>query len=211
MEYVPGLPPEVACSDRFEQSLKDRWGRVIFEFLFRGLLEHRFLHADPNLANFAFREDGRVVVYDFGCVKRIPEKIVRGYSALFRAVIGGSHEEVPGILLGLDVSRQDGEPLPRELIDPYIEVIREIYREEPPYTFGENEKIYRDLFSLGVGDLTDAMTIRFPEDVIFIDRALGGHFGNFTRLRASGPWGRIVMDYARRAAGTSSTTESPAG
>jgi predicted unusual protein kinase regulating ubiquinone biosynthesis (AarF/ABC1/UbiB family) len=200
MEYVPGLPPEVACSDRFEQQLKDRWGRVMFEFLFRGLLEHRFLHADPNLANFAFREDGSVVVYDFGCVKTIPDKIVTGYSALFRAVIEGRHAEVPGILLDLEVSRQDGTALPRELVDPYIKLIAELYREEPPYTFGENEDIYRDLFSLGVADLTDAMTIRFPEDVIFIDRALGGHFGNFTRLGATGPWGRIVLEYARKAA-----------
>jgi len=204
MEYVPGLPPEVACSDRFDQALKDRWGRVIFDFIFRGLLEHRFLHADPNLANFAFREDGRVVVYDFGCVKSISEKIVRGYSALFQAVIEGRRADVPGILLGLDVSRQDGTALPREMIDPYIELIGELYREEPPYTFGENKAIYRDMFSLGMADLTDAITIRFPEDVIFIDRALGGHFGNFTRLRATGPWGRIVLDYARKAAGEKS-------
>ena len=173
---------------------------MLFEFLFRGLLEHRFLHADPNLANFAFREDGRVVVYDFGCVKTIPEKIALGYAALFRAVIEGRRADVPGVLLEIGVSLQDGAPLPREMIDPYIDLIAELYREEPPYTFGENQDIYRDMFSLGMSDLGDAMAIRFPEDVIFIDRALGGHFGNFTRLRATGPWGRIVLEYARKAA-----------
>ena len=34
---------------------------MLFEFLMRGLLQHRYLHADPNLANFAFLEDGRVL------------------------------------------------------------------------------------------------------------------------------------------------------
>ena len=31
-------------------------------FVLRGLLEHRFLHADPNMANYAFLEDGRLIV-----------------------------------------------------------------------------------------------------------------------------------------------------
>ena len=38
----------------------------------RGLFEHRLIHADPNLSNFSFLADGRVVVYDFGCVKSVP-------------------------------------------------------------------------------------------------------------------------------------------
>ena len=29
------------------------------------------IHADPNLANFSFLADGRVVVYDFGCVNSV--------------------------------------------------------------------------------------------------------------------------------------------
>ena len=61
--YEEGLSPDEACSAATPQELKDRWGLVLFDFLLRGLLEHRLLHADPNLANFAFRRDGRVVVY----------------------------------------------------------------------------------------------------------------------------------------------------
>ena len=44
----------------------------------------------------------------------------------------------------------------------------------------------------------------FTEDAIFIDRALGGHFGNLSRLRATGPWRELVFRYAgRRNAGSS--------
>ena len=69
MECVAGLTPEEACANDQPQDLRDRWGAVLFDFLLRGLFEHRFLHADPNLSNFSFLPDGRVVVYDFGCVK----------------------------------------------------------------------------------------------------------------------------------------------
>jgi predicted unusual protein kinase regulating ubiquinone biosynthesis (AarF/ABC1/UbiB family) len=55
-------------------SLRDRWGAVLFDFMLRGPFEHRLIHADPNLSNFSFLADGRVVVYDFGCVKSVPEQ-----------------------------------------------------------------------------------------------------------------------------------------
>ena len=64
--------------------------------MLRGLLEHRFLHADPNLANFAFLDDGRVIVYDFGCVKEIPPRLAAGYAELLLAVTLDRHQDIPG-------------------------------------------------------------------------------------------------------------------
>ena len=80
MEFVDGIPPGEAVSDQYPQHLKNQWGITLFEFTLRGLLEHRFLHADPNFANFAFREDGAVAVYDYGCMKEIPADLAAGYS-----------------------------------------------------------------------------------------------------------------------------------
>ena len=114
MEYVPGIPPDEACSDRHPQELKNRWGEVLLAFLLRGLLRNRLLHADPNLANFAFRADGAVIVYDFGCVKRVPAAISRGYREVARAIVEGRPEDVPAVLLAMGVSRANGEPVALE-------------------------------------------------------------------------------------------------
>ncbi len=76
MDYVAGYTPDEACADARPQALRDRWGAVLFDFMLRGLFEHRLIHADPNLSNFSFLADGRVVVYDFGCVKSVPPNIV---------------------------------------------------------------------------------------------------------------------------------------
>ncbi|MGE0623838.1 MAG: ABC1 kinase family protein, partial [Pseudomonadales bacterium] len=72
MDYVPGIPPDDATSGRYPPSLRNLWGRRLLEFVIRGLLDHRFLHADPNFGNYAFLEDGRLIVYDHGCMKEIP-------------------------------------------------------------------------------------------------------------------------------------------
>lgn len=194
MEYVTGIPPEEACSDAYPQELRDRWGYVLLELQLRSLYRYRYLHADPNLGNFAFLEDGRVVVYDFGCVKRPPAELVTGYAGVWRAVLEGRGEDIPRVLFEAGITK-GGEPLAFELIEPYIELFGEILRAEPPYSFGEDEDMYEKLLNLGMANLSQARDISFPRDMVFIDRTLGGHFGNLSKLRATGPWRELVGQY----------------
>ena len=195
MEYVEGIAPARACSEAYGQELRNRWGAVLLEFQLRGIFEHRFLHADPNLANFAFLEDGRVIVYDFGCMKRPPADLVAGYKTIVRAALDGRRADIPGILLRLGVYKEDGVAFSREVVDPYVDIFSEIIRPDPPYTFGEDEALYEKLIDLGKANLDEARDIRFPRDVVFIDRSLAGHFGNLSELRATGRWRDMVEKY----------------
>jgi len=198
MEFVGGVNPTDACSLRFDDEMRNRWGTVMAEFLLRGLMQHRFLHADPNLANFAFREDGSVVVYDFGCVKEVPETLAVGYADVLVAAAEGRGRDIPEILRKMGMHLKGGEPLPADAVDPYVEMFSEILRADSPYTFGDDEGLYRRLFELGFANMEYSKEIVFPEDAIFIDRALGGHFGNLSRLRATGQWRDLVFRYAEK-------------
>jgi len=199
MERIDGIAPEDACSSRYGDELRSRWGVVLYEFVLRGLLRHGWLHADPNLANFAFLPDGRVVVYDFGCVKRIAPAISAAYARLMRAAAARDAAAVPHILHEIGLTHTDGSPLERELTDPYVELLSDFARESPPYRFGENEELYPRVVEHGLANWSAAGDIRFPEDIVFIDRTLAGHFGNLARLRAQGPWRELGLRYAAEA------------
>ncbi|HRU08580.1 MAG TPA: AarF/ABC1/UbiB kinase family protein [Thermoanaerobaculia bacterium] len=194
-ERVEGLSADEACADGMGQAERDRWGRTLFEFLLRGLFRHRLLHADPNLANFAFLPGGRLAVYDFGCVKEVPPALAHGYAALTRAVLAGHVEEIPPLLAELGVCRSGGEAVGEELVRPYAALFAEAFRPAPPYRFGEDDSVYRRLFSLGWENLDATSDIVFPADLLFVNRTVGGHFGNLSRLRAAGPWREILRDY----------------
>mgnify|MGYP001815590510 FL=1 len=195
MEFVEGIPPAEAISDAYPQALKDQWGRALFEFTLRGLFEHRFLHADPNFANFAFREDGTVAVYDYGCMKEIPEDIAVGYAGLMDAVIRRRKTAIPGILQDMGVFKVDGQQLSREMTDPHVDLLQDIVRASPPYTFGEDSSFYEAMYELGMASWQEATDIRFPQDVVFINRTLVGLFGNLGKLRATGPWRKLLRTY----------------
>lgn len=191
-EFVAGLSPAEACAEGTPQELRNRWGHVLFAFQMRGLLATRFLHADPNLANFGFLPDGRVIVYDFGCVKEIPEAIAAGYAELTRAALEDRPEDVPAILEGLGIRKLDGASLARSVTDPFFEVMARIYRSAPPYTFGGDTGVYQRLFDLGIANLGEAVDLVFPQDIVFINRTLSGNFGNLSRLRATADWRAIA-------------------
>jgi predicted unusual protein kinase regulating ubiquinone biosynthesis (AarF/ABC1/UbiB family) len=196
MGFVDGIPPGEAVSDQYPQELKDQWGVTLFEFTLRGLFEHRFLHADPNFANFAFREDGKVAVYDYGCMKEIPADLAPGYAGLMDAALHRRKAAIPGLLRDMGVYKEGDKPLPRDITDPYVDLVQPIVRAKPPYTFGEDDSIYAAIYELGMSSWQDATDIRFPRDVVFIDRTLGGLFGNLSKLRATGPWRKLIRKYA---------------
>lgn len=55
--------------------------------------------------------------------------------------------------------------------------------------------MYQKLMELGAANWTETTDVYFPEDIIFINRALSGHFGNLNRLQAAGPWRDILFQY----------------
>jgi len=207
MEFVDGIPPAEAVSERYPRHLRDQWGVTLFEFTLRGLLQHRFLHADPNLANFAFREDGKVVVYDYGCMKEIPEDLAAGYAGLMDAVIRRRKAAIPGLLRNMGVFKEGGVVLSRDMTDPYVDLVQDIVRASPPYTFGEDSSIYESLYELGMTNWQDATDIRFPRDVVFIDRTLVGLFGNLSKLQATGPWRKLLRKHTATAPEAGKTKE----
>ncbi len=195
MEFVEAIPPAEAASDHYPQDLKNQWAITLFEFTLSGLFRHRFLHADPNFANFAFREDGTVAVYDFGCMKQVPEPIAAGYAGLMDAVMRRRKSAFPKLLRDMGVYREGGALLSRDMTDPYVDLMQDIVRASPPYTFGEDEAIYKALYDLGTTNWQEASDIRFPRDMVFIDRTLGGLFGNLGKLGATGPWRSLLKKY----------------
>jgi predicted unusual protein kinase regulating ubiquinone biosynthesis (AarF/ABC1/UbiB family) len=195
MVYEKGLSPSWACSDDCEASLRDRWGGILLKLVVRGLFEHRCLHADPNMANFSFCRDGRVVVYDFGCVKEVPAFLSRGYADLTLAVLEDRLEAVPGLLQQMGVHMADGSTIPQEMVTDFAEVAAAPFREGGVYTFGETTSIYDEARGLARRYRAQSMEVVFPGDLIFVDRSIGGHFGNLARLKATGDWQEILLRY----------------
>lgn len=56
---------------------KNRYGQILVDLFNYCIHEKQIAHADPNPGNYLFREDGKLGVIDFGCVKRLRTDFIR--------------------------------------------------------------------------------------------------------------------------------------
>ena len=83
--WCPGAPLS-SLSASAPQSVRDQVGVALYE-LFVGTLYHQgVFHADPHPGNAAIAGDGKVVIYDFGCVRQFDRATVHAFARLARAV-----------------------------------------------------------------------------------------------------------------------------
>ena len=197
MEYLEGIPPEEAAA--FPAEKRDRWGIRLLDLMMRGIFEHRLIHADPNLANFAFAADGGLILYDFGCLKEIPPELSRNYARMLIAALDRRLEEVPLLLKEMGFQREGGRTVEREFIDPYIEALWPVVDPDTTFRFGNDDGIMEELMQLGLHHWRAAVDLLFPPDLIFVNRSLVGHFGNLSRLQAAGPWRELILGHCRTA------------
>lgn len=75
------------------QEERNRAGLTIWRFMFRSLLQHGYLYADPHPGNYRFLPDGRVAFLDFGCVKKISDELIGGIKRYMIAALDEDWEE----------------------------------------------------------------------------------------------------------------------
>ena len=70
-EWIDGTPLASVITNGTTQE-RDEAATLYLEFLLRAPNRARMLHADPHPGNFRITDDGRLAVFDFGAVNRLP-------------------------------------------------------------------------------------------------------------------------------------------
>ncbi len=197
MDYVPGDSLEDILSSSYTQEDRDTFGQLIFDIYARQLFELGVLHADPHPGNFAFRKDGRMILYDFGCVKEIPQTIQEAYKEATVCALNGDYEGVDRALLKLGSRDPEKQSPGVDFYRQYAEILTRPFRSDEPYDFGTTT-IHEQLLELAPLGLSKMLHFKPPKETVFISRMIGGHYGNLKRLRARGRWGALLAPYLLR-------------
>ncbi|MCA9623439.1 MAG: AarF/ABC1/UbiB kinase family protein [Myxococcales bacterium] len=91
-ELIGGRGYAEFCEEASQEE-RNRAGLAIWRFMFRALLKHGYLYADPHPGNYRFLENGRVAFLDFGCVKQITPELIAGIKRYMVAGIDEDWEE----------------------------------------------------------------------------------------------------------------------
>ncbi|MDX1452906.1 MAG: AarF/ABC1/UbiB kinase family protein, partial [Oleiphilaceae bacterium] len=102
LEYIEGDHlQELDGNTAYTQDVRNQLGHRLFTVLAEELFIFQRIHGDPHPGNFAFRPDGTVIIYDFGCVKTLKPDIVRAYHDAIVASIREDYAAVDDAMLSL--------------------------------------------------------------------------------------------------------------
>lgn len=174
------------------QTERDRAGEALFRFHVGALYQHHLFHADPHPGNYAFREGGTVVVYDFGCVREFPRSIVQALArcadAVRRDALSEGFEALAAV--GATPPTSDDERLVlRELLRGFFAPLLVPGRRRFDVgAFGGA----RDLLA----DKRRLMRLRLPPEMLFLFRLRFGLFSVLHQLGAEADWAALERGWA---------------
>jgi predicted unusual protein kinase regulating ubiquinone biosynthesis (AarF/ABC1/UbiB family) len=192
-EYVEGLRFQDVLGGAEE--VRSRQGEILFRFVYGCIFGWGTFDGDPHPGNYLFdREGSRVTFLDFGCVKKIPEPVLRAWRRFVRALLERDRAASREHALRLGFV----EAGPEAGIDGVVDAVTRLY---VPFRQGEPQRFPSLWSGLSVADvlgqeLADVRRrLRIPKDLVFVNRTLGGMYMVLSRLGATASWGRIAREY----------------
>ncbi len=127
---VEGRHPGAWLETSPSRAARDHFGQLLVDLFHRSTYDLGCIHADPNPGNYLFREDGRLGVIDFGCVKRLDEPLIRAVRAITSPDLRLDRSSLEQLLEGMGIYYREAEDPDAfaAFLAEWIDWIREPYR-----------------------------------------------------------------------------------
>ena len=190
MEWLEGEHLDQFLQTNPSQEIRNKVGQGLWDFYQFQIHELKQLHADPHPGNFLIKEDGRIGVIDFGCVKVLGEDFYNAYFQLMEPGVSDDNAAFVSLLSELKfLLPTDSEKEKAYFVEIYAEMhellARPFFQEEFDFAdkayfeiiFSQAERFSNDKI------LRKANAARGPRDAIYLNRT---YFGLYTLLNQLG-------------------------
>lgn len=185
LTYEPGRPLHDLGRPGVPQALRDEVGFRLADMLTRQLFELKSIHGDPNPGNFAYRDDGTLVVYDFGCVKPFEDPMLAKIQRLLHATFDRDYEGLNASIIEIGRMRPEHALTPEEW-DRWIHALAEPFVEGGTYDYG-NADLGARVKELLPWAMKRAHWWEPVPDLTILNRAVGGMYDNLREMKARVP------------------------
>jgi predicted unusual protein kinase regulating ubiquinone biosynthesis (AarF/ABC1/UbiB family) len=193
-EWVGGTPLARIIRDGTEEE-RDEAASLYLEFLLRAPGRARMLHADPHPGNFRVTDDGRLGVFDFGAVNRLPDGLPSAMGRLLTAALAGDADEMARGLRAEGFIRPGVDIDPEALLDYLSPLIAPILHEEFTFT--------REWLRSAANHVNDprrpqfliGLKLNLPPEYLLIHRVWLGGIGVLSQVGGTVPLREMICAY----------------
>ena len=169
----------IETASTWSQRTRNTLGRRLLRAMGQEIFYLKRFHCDPHPGNFAFREDGSVIIYDYGGVKTLSSDVVHHFRQLIHAARAQDIAEIEQHLDALQAISARGK-FPEDLYHQWLEVLMRPLTTH--YDFAENSA-HHDGIELVKNSLKYWDVFKPSPDTLMVNRTVSGHYWNLIHLK----------------------------
>lgn len=177
LSYEQGESIETAST--WPQQLRNDLGRRLLRAIGQEIFYLKRFHCDPHPGNFAFREDGSVLIYDYGGVKTLSNDVIEHFKALIYAAQQQDFVQMEDYLVRLNALSTTGK-FPTELYSAWVEIFTRPLTTN--YDFAANSS-HHDAMDLVKPSLKYWDLFKPSPDTLMVNRTISGQYWNLIQLK----------------------------
>ncbi len=181
LEHLAGDAMSEVCAPRYPQATIDAIGHRLFAALGAQIYALGAVHCDPHAGNFAFRADGSVIIYDYGCVKKISPAVIDVMRQTARAALDQRYEHFDRIMIAMGV--RNTRHTERIDSDFYADWSRTIMLgfSATPHDFGQSN-LHERIIAQAKRHWKYWPAFQPSADTLLVQRTISGHYWNMRRM-----------------------------
>ncbi|SFR52841.1 Predicted unusual protein kinase regulating ubiquinone biosynthesis, AarF/ABC1/UbiB family [Marinobacter daqiaonensis] len=182
--------------DRYDQATINLLGERLFITMADELFDFQCIHGDPHAGNFAFRPDGIIVLYDFGCVKSLRPSVVASYRQALIATLEEDYEALDRHLIDLGARVATKPPIHADYYAMWRNLLIPPFAGETPYDFGASD-IHRQIAAHTHTVFRYLDRLQPAVESMFIDRMVAGHYWILKQMGVQAALGPLLEHYLK--------------
>lgn len=183
LEEVPGHSLNDVA--RAPLAVRQRLAETLVAWLCEQAFGLGLLHADPHPGNFAWTDQGELVVYDFGSVLPLRHDLLEGYLQVLDALRGPASEALEPAFQALG-GRQPGSPPPQDLYRRFHALLHPLVQPGATWDF-HAAALHQQLIEQAPSMMSALGSLQPASGTLLVNRTLEGHYWNLYRLGACLP------------------------
>lgn len=175
------------------QAEKNRAGETLFRVAWQSIFTHGVFNADPHPGNYLFVRDPelRVVLLDFGCVRRYPPEFLALWKRLLRSTMEDDSAEMRRIADAMHIIRDPS----RYNFDYHRQMMHALYAPwltDAPFRF--SSEYVTQTWRAMIVDNQNKFRMNMPREWVFANRLQWGLFAVLALLDAEAVWRTTMLD-----------------
>lgn len=191
MDWLEGFHLKEFLQRNPSQEARNTIGQALWDFYDFQMHQLKKVHADPHPGNFLMRDDGTVGIFDFGCIKEIPEDFYQNYFMLVDKDILRDEAKRMEIYMNLEmIHPTDTEKeitFYSGLFQQMIDLLTLPFTQER-FDFG-NEAYFREIYAYmdylyNLKEVRDSKVARGSRHSLYVNRTYFGLYSILSELKA---------------------------